>query len=266
MADQRRCGEPRARRVPSSAPARLRAGLFALSCCSVLATATVQADTNDTATAPSTAAVTDISLWVKDAPLSLVVTQLAQLSGREAEIEGSLGMPVSGRFHGSVAQALTDLSAAYPVLFDLEGDTLRATNGDSASHVSVAVPSEELSEEFRAQLFEQVSPGNDIEIRADAVRVSGHPAFVSRAAAMVTAAAADSGARHLVGQKAGADSDNAVADSATTVDQTAGQAVIDSGSDEMLADIADEAKPPADQAQLSRPIRWVTDIPGFHTF
>ena len=251
-----------------------RTSLLALSCCLVLAATPVLADTSD---GKAVSGTSTISLWVKDAPLSLLVQNLGQLSGREVTTEGSLGVPVSGRFSGTLAQTLAELATNYPVLFDVGDDTLHAIDSSSGSRVSIAILSDELDDDFKKVLFEQVGPGNDIEIRADAIRVAGHPDFVKRTTGMITRTLADNGARHIIEQKAetvvaieaavsGIATAPAPADIDVDVDQLASEAVIDAGSDEMLADIATEGKPPAEQAELSKPIRWVTDIPGFHTF
>lgn len=247
---------------------RLSALLMTL-CCSALAGGPLLADTTEAKAAQADSAAPELSLWIKDAPMSLIVRQLAQSSGREAAIEGTLDTPVSGRFTGSLEQTLAELAAGYPVLFDLDESALHAVDSESGSSVSIAVVSDELSEDFKTALFEQLVPGNDIEIRADAVRVSGHPDFVKRATGFITGALADNGARQIVELKSKVGIEGAVeglAGAADNVDQAAGVAVIDAGSDEMLADMADEGKPAADQATLSKPIRWVTDIPGYDTF
>ncbi|MGQ7846500.1 hypothetical protein ACUNV4_18610 [Granulosicoccus sp. 3-233] len=244
-------------------------GLLGLLCCTALAGGPVLADNGNVDADPSASTVPEISLWVRDAPMSLVVKQLAQLSGREVVLDGALDMSVSGRFGGSLEQTLVELSANHPVLFDLDGRTLRATGSDNSSKVSIAVVSDELSEEFKSSLFEQLAPGNDIEIRADAVRVAGHPVFVKRVSGLITRTLADNGARQGIEPDVEPTMEAAVAgidSTANSVDQKASEVVIDVGSDEMLADIADEGKPAADQATLSKPIRWVTDIPGYDTF
>lgn len=224
--------------------------------CLASTTTPLQADFSNTDIAPQTA---PLNLWVKSAPMSLLVEQLAQLSGQEAELTGTLDMPVSGRFNGSLEQTLVQLAANYPVLFDLGDGTLHASDSSSGSSISIAAVSSDLDDALKQSLFEDMAAGNDVEIRADAVRVSGHPAFVNRIRERILRALADGGARLLTEQN----SDEEVPAAASP---TLEVEVIDAGSNEMLADIADESKPPRDQATLSKPIRWVTDIPGFHTF
>lgn len=248
-------------------------GLLALGCL-VLTSVPVCADTvsADPVAATDTAAVEQsapVNLWVKDARLSVLVQQLAELTGREADVEEGLDMRVSGRFNGKLEQTLAILATEYPVLFDLDEDVLRAAGKDSGSSISIALLSDELSEPFKRALFDQIAPGNDVEIRSDAVRVTGHPLFVKRTTAMITRTLADNGARQIIEQKASTSTESiatGISESVDDDDAAITTAVIDSGSAEMLADIADEGRPPSDQATLSQPIRWVTDIPGFDTF
>lgn len=244
-----------------------------------LSATTLHADSHEPTTVSGTAGNPAVNLWIKSAPLSLVVEQLGQLGSRNVQMQGDLSMPVSGRFTGDLEQALGELSRDLPVLFDLQQETLYATHRDQRSSVSVAVISDDLSQDFRQNLFEQISPGNDIEIRADSIRVTGHPDFVRRVTGIVTHQVAESDARTLsessesilqlgAAESATLDGEDAmVGDSATAEEgMEPSLAVVDAGSEEMLADIADEGRPEADQATLSKPIRWVTDIPGFHTF
>ncbi len=222
----------------------------------------------------------EVSFWVDRAPLKLVIRQLASLSGRNAEMEEPVETDevikteevaegeevsdtrdfaevlVSGRFSGSLGDTLAKLSADYPVTFDLDGKTLRAMNGNARSSVSIAMLSTTFDETFMNELLASSGAGNSVEFREDAVRVSGHPAFVKRQAGYITSALATAEAR------LNADSLAATAESAPTT----ATSMADSGSAEVLVDIQDEGKPPAEQANLSKPIRWVTDIPGYNTF
>lgn len=240
--------------------------------CVALTSRPALADTLAVDTAVPAAPETPINLWAKSAPLSVLVQQLGQLSGRDVELGSELDVQVSGRFSGNLEQALAILSTEYPVLFDLDQGVLRAEGKANSRSVAVAVISDELSEPFKQSLFEQIAPGNDIEIRSDSVRVTGHPVFVKRAAEMVARArtlAHDSGAGSLAEQNAEGELDITVNDAAETPTESippTDVTVIDSGSAELLADIADEGKPTDEQATLARPIRWVTDIPGFDTF
>ncbi len=161
---------------------------------------------------------------------------------------------MTGRFSGSLGSTLAKLSANYPVIFDLDGKTLRAMKGDARSTVSIAVLSSTFDEAFKSELLASSGAGNSVDFREDAVRISGHPAFVKRQTGYITTALKTAQVR--------LNADSLSTESgATNVTSLA-----DSGSAELLVDIQDEGKPPAEQANLSKPIRWVTDIPGFHTF
>ncbi len=218
------------------------------------------------------AADTEISFWVDAAPLELVIRQLAFQSNRIVELEepekteqvaeaeevtespGFDEALVSGRFSGTLGSTLERLSMDYPVTFDLDGETLRVMKGAARSNVSIAMLSTTFDEAFRNELLESSGAGNSVEFRDDAVRVSGHPAFVKRQSGYITKALSSAEARL-----------NAESETTTTAAADA-TSVADSGSAQVLADIQDEGKPPAEQANLSRPIRWVTDIPGYNTF
>ncbi len=129
-------------------------------------------------------------------------------------------------------------------------------NGNARSSVSIAMLSTTFDETFKKELLASSGVGNSVEFREDAVRVSGHPAFVKRQAGFITRALATAEARLNAGSL-----------TATAKSVPAGAtSMADSGSAEVLVDIQDEGKPPAEQANLSKPIRWVTDIPGYNTF
>lgn len=226
---------------------------------------------------------TEVSFWVGAAPLALVIRQLAILSNRDVEIEDPPEIEelatseeladaeaaaavvaaaitdfdealVTGRFSGSLGSTLERLSADYPVTFDLDGKTLRAMKGATRSNVSIAMLSTTLDEAVKSELVASSEAGNSVDFREDAVRVSGHPTFVKRQSGYITKALASAEAR-LNAESA-----------ATTTESADATSVADSGSAQVLADIQDEGKPPAEQANLSKPIRWVTDIPGYNTF
>lgn len=192
----------------------------------------------------------EFSFWVDAAPMTMVIDQLAALAGKSAEIEGLAEVPVSGRFSGSLDKLLTELSSQYPVAFDVEGDVLRANDASALTSVSIAMLSSELDGNLKDELLVSEGPGNKLEFREDAVRISGHPAFVKRTARSITTALVKARGEVLAG---------------APEPQTA-ETIADAGSVEVLADIKDEDKAPTDQASLSKPIRWVTDIPGYNTF
>ncbi len=251
----------------------------------VLFTTASQADATGSdgvnARAGNGAADTEVSFWVDAAPLALVIRQLAFLSKKDVLIEDPVEIAevarteavtdvadteavatgpgfdetlVSGRFSGSLGSTLEKLSTDYPVTFDLDGGTLRAMKGATRSNVSIAMLNTTFDEAFRKKLVASSGAGNSVDFREDAVRVSGHPAFVKRLSGDITSALAS------VESRLNAEPETTAAESADAT------SMADSGSAQVLADIQDEDKPPSEQANLARPIRWVTDIPGFNTF
>lgn len=187
----------------------------------------------------------EINIWVDNASLNLFVSQLASISGKTSQIEGVLPGIISGRFTGSVEQTLNALSNSYPILFDLEGDVLRAIDKSALSNVSIAMSDASFGDTFKAGLDDPMIPGNSIEFREDSIHVSGHPSFVKRSAGRITAELANFEA----------------------IENMA--AVVDIGSKEMINDIkpvsaTDETVAKIEEGQ--RPILSVTDIPGYNTF
>lgn len=183
-----------------------------------------------------------VSVWVDNASIDFVVGQLAYLSGRQSIIDGELSGRVSGRFSGSMGATLTALSTTYPVLFDVDDKSLHAVSSDSRSSVSIALDDPELVSKYESEWLDGVLPGNTVEFREDAIWLSGHPAFVKRRARSITSSIATDGLR------------------------LPASVVNDAGATAMLRDIQEEAQPTPARAQLTKPIKWVTDIPGFNTF
>jgi hypothetical protein len=187
----------------------------------------------------------EINIWVDNASLNLFVSQLAIISGRTPQVDGVLPGIISGRFTGSVEQTLDALSDSYPILFDVDGDVLRAVDKSALSNVSIAMSDSTLGDVFMSELDGDLMPGNSIEFREDSIRVSGHPSFVKRSASRITAEIADTEAR------------------------TKAATGVDAGSREMINDIQTVKK--AEDAVTKeeggrRPILSVTDIPGYTTF
>jgi len=211
--------------------------LFIAACLSLMGTGVNAAETS--------AGEADVNIWVDNASLNLFISQLASISGKTPQIEGVLPGIISGRFTGSIEQTLNALSDSYPILFDVEGDVLRAVDKSALSNVSIAMTDTMLADRFKSELDNDLVPGNSIEVREDSIRVSGHPSFVKRSASMITAEIADTEAR---------------AKAAT---------LVDAGAQEMEKDIKTVNK--VDNEVVSseatrRPILSVTDIPGFNTF
>ena len=128
-----------------------------------------------------------IDLWMNEAPLTHVIHQLAELSGGDANITGSVEGQVSGRFSGTVADTLETLSEEHNVLFDMQGDTLNATSKRALSEVSMVMAGAELNDTLKNSMQEGLMPGNAIDIQDELVKLSGHPDFVKRIARQLAA-------------------------------------------------------------------------------
>lgn len=91
------------------------------------------------------------------------------------------------------------------------------------------------------------------------MRITGHPNFVKRTAKQLTTQIAG------LGSKAPEVLESVVVE-LPELDEFEVEPVSDAGSQALLQDIQEESKPETERASLSKPIRWVTDIPGFTTF
>lgn len=231
----------------SCAAALVGCGLFSAAAIAVESTAVVSTEAASTA-ATSTAEgqsgdAPAINVWVDSAPLSLMIEQLGSISGKQVTIDGELEGQVSGRFTGSLDQTLERLSLSHDVLFDVQDGTLSVASQDESSSVSIALSEPAFADTLAQSLGSMLSgqQGNRIEFREDAVRISGHPGFVKRTAMLVTTTLGDVSAQE-------------------------NEMLSDAGSQAMLQDIQEEELPASERASLTKPIRWVTDIPGFTTF
>ena len=224
-----------------------------------------------------------VDMWVNDAPLSVVIGQLAELSGKSVAITGPIEGQVSGRLSGTLTDTLGSLSEQHGVLFDLQGESLSATSGQALSKVSIVMAGAELDEALKHSVQDELMPGNAIEIQDKLVKLSGHPDFVKRVAKRLTTELAVSRADESIQSPV----DEAVvvdAESVTPPVVVAPRVVVeaapvksiviaptvaaidDAGAEAMLVDIETEKSPDSDAVTDNESIDWVTDIPGFSTF
>lgn len=208
----------------------------------------------------------EINIWVDRAPLELMVGQLAQESGRQINVKGELKGQVSGRFTGSVSDTLAALSSTHSILFNLTDDTLQAISKDAQSSVSIALSGPQLDEQFVASLSSESLLGNTVEFRDDSVRISGHPEFVTKVTQLITSAIAENIGTKRVNSGGSAELSVQNLNSSLAAMDTTIQPVVDAGAQVMLEDILDESLPETERAALSKPIRWITDVPGYTTF
>ena len=126
-----------------------------------------------------------ISVWVNDAPLSVFVTQLASITGRDVSIEGDFSGKVSGNFNGSMADTLLAMSDQFPVIFDMSSSSLSVVPESAKTTATVALGNSVVDDELLKTVMSNVLTGNDIDVREGEVVISGHPSFVKRVASTV---------------------------------------------------------------------------------
>jgi hypothetical protein len=81
-----------------------------------------------------------LDIWVQQAPLEMVIEQIASVAGKSVKITGVIDGQVSGRFSGNLADTLTMLSATHDVSFDLQDNNLYAVSNRALSNISIALP------------------------------------------------------------------------------------------------------------------------------
>lgn len=215
-----------------------------------------------------------ISVWVDDASLSVFVSQLARITGRQVDVDKEIEGRISGRFNGSMAEALSSVTDQFPVLIDISDTSLRVSSEDQRYEATVPIEVASVSETLQGELLAGLLPGNNIQFNADSVVIDGHPAFVERTVRSLTSTVVEP-SLGIVSEA----SDDQVPDSTSeqlsenVVNQLV---VVDSAAtvmvEETVLDESDGADTSASvEASTDRPvgpktIDWVTDIPGFETF
>ena len=193
-----------------------------------------------------------ISVWVDDASLSLFVSQLATITGRDAQVEGEMAATVSGTFNGSVLDALSEVREQTPVIFDMDETSLAVAPESARSSATVVLGTSASDDQLLKTLMTDMPPGNDILVRDGEALISGHPAFVQRTAKTMTVAYAKTAVTEPVVVSAAAQvipsEDITEPDKAVQTEAVQTEAV------------------QTEAASKPKPIKWVTDIPGFDTF
>lgn len=198
-----------------------------------------------------------IDLWMNEAPLTHVIHQLAELSGGDANITGSVDGLVSGRFSGTVADTLETLSEEHDVLFDMQGDTLNATSKRALSEVSMVMAGAELNDTLKSSMQNGLMPGNAIDIQDELVKLSGHPDFVKRMARQLAAELAITRAAELE-MSAQAES---TAENARTKVQSAASVMAEPVVTEKTAPVLEEAVTPVKQVVVVEPAEPLPEEP-----
>jgi len=122
----------------------------------------------------------ELDIWVQQAPLTLVIEQIASVAGKNAKFTGSIEGQVSGRLTGDLTDNLVRLSDSHGVLFDVQGDDLHVISNRAMSSVSMSLPGAGLIKSIQQTLDEAPFPGNTVFLQEGKVKVSGHPNFVKR--------------------------------------------------------------------------------------
>ena len=198
-----------------------------------------------------------IDLWMNEAPLTHVIHQLAELSGGDANITGSVDGLVSGRFSGTVADTLETLSEEHDVLFDMQGDTLNATSKRALSEVSMVMAGAELNDTLKSSMQNGLMPGNAIDIQDELVKLSGHPDFVKRMARQLAAERAITRAAELE-MSAQAES---TAENARAKVQSAASVIAEPVVTEKTAPVLEEAVTPVKQVVVVEPAEPLPEEP-----
>ena len=220
-----------------------------------------------------------ISVWANNATLELFVSQLAGMTGRRAAIEQGVEGRVSGRFNGTMVDALNAVSEQHQMLFDLDQNVLSVAAESARSSAIIPLSGSSIDDVLKSSMSSDGLTGNEIELRKDEVVVSGHPDFVKRVAGLVTTAVADAGQETDVQQAASerpaseALADPAAAmpaetESASTLDTASSEQVTDAAASIMIEQDAEASSrgSGSDTAGSAPRFRWVTDIPGYETF
>lgn len=135
------------------------------------------------------ASVTDVwvDIWVQDAPLAMVIKQIASVAGKSTKITGAIEGQVSGHFSGNLADTLASLAAMHGVLFDLQDDSLHVISYRELSNISMTLPGYGLDDSLQMTLGEVPFPGNSVLVQGALVKISGHPNFVKRVVSKIGA-------------------------------------------------------------------------------
>lgn len=216
-----------------------------------------------------------VTVWVNNAPLKTFVSQLATITGRKAYVIGELEGTVSGRFNGSMAETLSTVGEAYPVLFELDENSLAAVSDSEKSEATIALNETVDEQAMQSTLSADLLPGNDVQVGNGEVVVSGHPEFVRRMSASVASYIDGS---YSAETTADAESDtNSDADTGVEVAQSGvvdnndnsvlnADPVVDVATSQMINNDSKDVSAVNQSETVSRKIRSVTDIPGFNTF
>lgn len=195
-----------------------------------------------------------VDVWVDNAPLNLFFEQLAQMTGRVAEVQDGLPGEISGRYNGSMADTLGAVHSQFPVLIFLDDKTLGIVGEEQLVSATILTGEGVLDPETASDLIAGLLPGNSVDVRAGEVLVRGHPTFVNQMASKLA-----STIREI---------ERAQNDASATISSVAKLA------NEPRIPLANKDTGDSEGGEKALVIRrtntkrylWVTDIPGFDTF
>jgi len=227
--------------------------------------------------AASQAEQDEFDIWVKDAPLSLVVEQLAGMTGTTLEETTALRDKVSGTFSGTLREILSAISVDHDLLFHLQNSVLHVSDKRSATSATLSIPPTGFDAAAQQVWQRFQSPGNSVVVDGNKAILSGHPEFVNLMTAKVTSKTKELSSQIAVNnqqwEEATTPSQNAEIavlknDVAINSESLASMGVNDVATRALLEDRQPEdAKGGVIRSDSSDPVLdSVTDIPGFSTF
>jgi len=114
------------------------------------------------------------------APVALVLDSIGAVLGLDVTLDAQPAALVSGPIQGTLAEALTELQAIEPLVFDLHEGVLHALPASASIDERLAIDvSATLPMSVVLSLGSSL-PANRIQSDPSGTRITGHPAFVTR--------------------------------------------------------------------------------------
>jgi len=178
---------------PRPSRARLLAGLFVVATWSAAGTAVGATPADPVAGPAPDPAVDSVADPVADAesalafrtdraPVALVLDSIGAMLGLDVVLEGEPQALFSGEIRGSLVDALTGLQTVEPLLFDVHEGTLDVLPGSAATTERLANDVAAILPISAVLALGSPLPSNRIQSDTSGTLISGHPAFVTRAA------------------------------------------------------------------------------------
>ena len=136
------------------------------------------------------AAGAPVHLVLDRAPLETVLELVAAAGGLELALPRPIEGELSGTLEGTLADVLDQIAERVPAVYDVEADRLEALPGTAATRTRLV--GEASSAGLEAVVRDEPGrrlPGNTVVLDGPDLVVAGHPRFVARTLAEVTALA-----------------------------------------------------------------------------